>query len=119
MWLNKQRKDKRKETLLPSREERLQQLVDRGLFKWYMHFHSDDDDNSVNPDNGSSIHATSSNPSRLPSSDVTSKNQGHSSSSNTVLDSSVEQHSRKKARVEEHASSNDDVDDVNDVDSYN
>ena len=35
-WINKQRKDKKNECLLPDRERKLQILVDSGLLKWNM-----------------------------------------------------------------------------------
>lgn len=35
-WINKQRKDKKNESLLPDREKKLQILVDSGLLKWNM-----------------------------------------------------------------------------------
>lgn len=36
MWLNKQRKDRKKGIMPPKRENRLQELVDRGLLEWDM-----------------------------------------------------------------------------------
>ena len=44
-WINKQRKDKKNECLLPDRERKLQILVDAGLLKWNMN----------NSDSGSKI----------------------------------------------------------------
>jgi hypothetical protein len=40
-WINKQRKDKKNECLLPDRERKLQILVDAGLLKWNMNNNSD------------------------------------------------------------------------------
>ena len=37
MWLNKQRKDKKNNNLMPLREEQLQSLVNAGFLKWNMY----------------------------------------------------------------------------------